>query len=77
MDLQARKIAFVTEFFRLQNENVISSFENMLRKRRNEIYKNNLEQMSLEQLYNDIDQSLDDSDNDRVTKASDLKSKYA
>lgn len=77
MNLNERKIAFVTEFFRLKDENVISSFENMLKKRTTEKYQKNLEPMSLDELYNEINQSLDDSENDRVTKASELQSKYA
>jgi len=77
MNLNERKIAFVTEFFRLKDENVISGFENMLKKRTTEKYQKNLEPMSLDELYNEINQSLDDSENDRVTKASELQSKYA
>lgn len=77
MNLHKRKIAFVTEFFRLQDENLISRFEDMLKKRTTEIYQNSLEPMSLDQFYDEIKQSLDDSKNDRVIKANKLKSKYA
>ena len=77
MNLNERKIAFVTEFFRLKDENLISHFENMLKKRTVEKYQNNLEPMSLNELYDEIEQSLSDSKNDRVTKASELKAKYA
>ena len=76
MDLQARKITFVQEFLRLQNEGIISGLENMLRKKKSEMYEKGLNPMSLEQFHNEIDQALEDSENDRVTKAADLKAKY-
>jgi hypothetical protein len=75
MDLQTRKIFFVQEFLKLQNEEIISSLENILRKKKTEFYDSSLKPMSIEQLNNSIDQSLDDSINDRMVKASDLKSK--
>ena len=76
MDLQARKISFVQEFLRLKNEEIISGLESMLKKRKSEIYENELKPMSLENFNKEIDQALEDSENDRVIKASDLKSKF-
>ena len=48
MDLQARKISFVQEFLRLKNEEIISGLESMLKKRKSEIYENELKPMSLD-----------------------------
>lgn len=76
MDLQARKITFVQEFLRLQNEGIISGLENMLRNKKSEMYEKGLNPMSLDQFNDEIDQALEDSDNDRITKAADLKAKY-
>ena len=76
MDLQARKISFVQEFLRLKNEEIISGLESMLKKRKSEIYENELKPMSLENFNKEIDQALEDSENDRVIKATDLKSKF-
>ena len=76
MDLHARKISFVQEFLRLKNEEIISGLETMLRKRKSEIYEKELNPMSLDQLNKEIDQALEDSENDRVIKATDLKSKF-
>ncbi len=76
MNLQERKISFVQEFLRIQNEGVISELEIFLKKSKSNIYKNNLEPMSLEKFHQEIDQSLNDSENDRVIKSVDLKSKY-
>ena len=76
MNLQARKISFVQEFLRLKNEEIISGLESMLKKRKSEIYENELEPMSLDNFNKEIDQALEDSENDRVIKATDLKSKF-
>jgi hypothetical protein len=76
MDLQARKISFVQEFLRLKNEEIISGLESMLKKKKSEIYENELKPMSLENFNKEIDQALKDSENDRVIKATDLKSKF-
>lgn len=76
MDIQARKISFVQEFLRLQNEEIISSLERLLKKRKSELHKNNLKPMTMDQFNQEIDQALDDSENDRVIKATDLKYKY-
>ena len=75
MDLETRKISFVQEFLRLQNEEIISGLEKMLYKRKAELIENSLKPMSMEQFNNEIDQALDDSKNGRVIKATDLKDK--
>ena len=76
MNLQARKISFVQEFLRLKYEEIISGLESMLKKRKSEIYENELKPMSLDNFNKEIDQALEDSENDRVIKATDLKSKF-
>ncbi|MFH1001525.1 MAG: hypothetical protein V1783_11895, partial [Bacteroidota bacterium] len=75
MDLEARKISFVQEFLRLQNEEIISVLEKMLRQRKTELIEKSLKPMSMEQYNNEIDQALDDSKNGRIIKASELKTK--
>mgnify|MGYP000492373272 CR=1 FL=1 len=73
MDLQTRKLSFIQEFLRIQNEDIISGLEKMLKKRKAELYAKNLKPMSMEQFNTDIDQSLEDSENDRVISTRDLK----
>ena len=75
MDLLTRKITFVQEFLRLQNEDIISGLEKLLRKRKAELFEKNLKPMSLEQLNSEIDQAIEDSKNGNVIKATDLKEK--
>ncbi|MEX0813406.1 MAG: hypothetical protein WD048_14400 [Chitinophagales bacterium] len=75
MDLEARKISFVQEFLRLQNEDIISGLEKLLRKRKAELIEKNLKPMTVEEYNSEIDQAMDDSKNKRMIKASDLKDK--
>jgi len=75
MDLEARKISFVQEFLRLQNEEIISGLEKLLRKRKAELIEKNLKPMSMEQYNDEIDQAMEDSKNGRMIKAADLKAK--
>ena len=73
MDLQTRKIAFIQEFLRLQNEDIINGLEKMLRKRKAKLYEENLKPMSIEQFNSDIDLSLEDSEHDRGMSTRALK----
>jgi len=75
MDIQTRKIIFVQEFLNLQNEEIIIGLENLLRNKKNELYENRLEPMGMDQYMQEIDLSLKDSEEGRLTSASDLKNK--
>lgn len=77
MDLQTRKLTFIQEFLRLQNEEIVSGLENLLRKKKMEEYKKKLVPISEEQFNQEIDQSMIDSDEERLTSAVDLKKKVA
>lgn len=75
MNLEARKLLFIQEFLRLQNEEIVSGLENLLRKRKIELIENDFKPMSIDQFNSEIDQSLDDSKNEKLIKASELKAK--
>lgn len=75
MDLEARKISFVQEFLRLQNEEIVSGLEKLLRKRKAKLIEENFKPMTKEQYNAEIDQALEDSKNGRMIKATDLKAK--
>ncbi len=75
MDLEAKKISFVQEFLRLQNEEIINGLEKMLHKRKAELLEKEMKPMSMQQFNKEIDQALNDSQNGRLIKGSDLKSK--
>lgn len=75
MDIEARKILFVQEFLRLQNEDIISGLELLMRKRKAQLIEENLKPMSIDQYNKEIDQAMEDSKNGRMIKAADLKAK--
>ena len=75
MNIETRKLSFIQEFLRIQNEEIISGLEKLLKKRKSEQYENDLKPMDLNQFHDEIDQAMDDSENDRVIKATDLKEK--
>uniref|UniRef100_UPI00404A3F94 hypothetical protein n=1 Tax=Flavobacterium sp. TaxID=239 RepID=UPI00404A3F94 len=73
MNLEARKITFIQEFLRLENEEIIIGLENLLRKGKTELIESNYKPMSEEQLNSEIDLAMEDSENGRLIKAIDLK----
>jgi len=75
MDLQARKITFVQEFLRLQNEEIISGLEHLLRVKKSELYEKTIVPMSMEQFNSEIDQAMKDSEEGRIITTSELKKK--
>lgn len=75
MNLEARKISFIQEFLRIQNEEIIGSLEKFLKNRKAELIDNTFKPMSIEQYNNEIDQAMNDSENGRMIKATELKAK--
>lgn len=75
MDLQSRKIKFVQEFLKLQSEEVISHLEKILSKETKTLTNEEFEPFTIEEFNVRIDQSMDDSKNGKLIKASDLKAK--
>ena len=76
MNIETRKLSFIQEFLRIQNEEIVIGLENLLRKRKSEQYEDTLKPMDLKQFNDEIDQALNDSENDRVIKATELKEKW-
>ena len=71
MDLQSRKISFIQEFLRIQNEEIISGLEAFLKKKT----KNNLYPLSESQFNSEIDLAIKDAENGKTISAEDLKEK--
>lgn len=71
MDLQTRKIEFVQEFLKLQNDELITRLERLLRS--GKATKNNdLKPMTITELNKRIDKSMEGSEDNRLTTSSDL-----
>lgn len=72
MDLQTRKIEFVQEFLKLQSEELVSQFENLLKKK----MQKKAEPMSVAELNSRIDQSENDFKSGKFKTSEELLSKY-
>lgn len=72
MNIEARKIEFVQEFFKLRSEKAISKFEKLLEKEKEQNSIDNVEPITSVELNARIDKSLQDSKNGKLTEANDL-----
>lgn len=70
MDIQTRKIEFVQEFLRLNDEKSISRFEKLIQKERKA--SDAFVPMSVNELNRRIDTSMADSESDKLTDADNL-----
>lgn len=75
MNLETRKISFIQEFLRLQNEEIVSELEEFLHQRKAELIDEDFKPMTMEQYDAEIDQAMEDSKNGRMIKATELKVK--
>ncbi len=69
MDIQTRKLIFIQEFLKIQSEELISRLEKILISNEDQFNS-----FSIEELNARIDQSLKDSENNKVTESDDLLS---
>ena len=70
MDLQTRKLNFIQDFLKLESEKAISHLEKLLQK---ETQTNSeMKPMTMKEFQKRIDQSTEDSQNDRLTENSKL-----
>ena len=73
MDLQTRKLNFIQEFLRLNNEKLISKLENLLKSEKAKSYEQHISLLSEEELNRIIDEAEKDSKEGRLTSAVELK----
>lgn len=71
MDIQTRKVEFVREFLKIQNEELLTLMEKLLHSTKKDA-ESKLHPMSVEELNKRIDKSMEDSENEKLTKSSDL-----
>ncbi len=71
MNIEARKIKFVQAFLQLQDEELISRFEQLLK-----VEKKEFKPMSLTELNSRIDRSEDDFKNNRFKTTEEIPAKY-
>ncbi len=75
MDLEARKLLFVQEFLRIQDEDIIIGLEKLLRKEKAKWVEENLKPMTKEEYQSEVDKAMEDSEKGCMTEASELKEK--
>ncbi|MBP6872947.1 MAG: hypothetical protein KBC43_13135 [Bacteroidales bacterium] len=73
MDLQTRKLNFIQEFLRLNNEKLISKLENLLKSEKAKSYEQLISPLSEEELNRIIDEAEKDSKDGRLISAVELK----
>lgn len=71
MDIQTRKVEFVREFLKMQNEELLTLMEKLLHSTKKDT-ENKLHPMSVEEFNQRIDKSMEDSKNGKLTNSSDL-----
>lgn len=72
MNLETRKLSFIQEFLKTQNEKTISHLEAVLRKEKTVIEFENIQPMTIKEFNKRIDKSLNDSKKGKLTEANDL-----
>ncbi len=76
MNIESRKLLFIQEFLRIQNEEIVMGLEKALKQWKSKQYEKELKPMSLEQFKNEIDQAMNDSREDNIVKATELREKW-
>lgn len=75
MNIQAKKLALIEEFIRINDEEFISKIELLIKTERKRLLDNEKQPMSLDEFYEMIDLAKQDSDHGRVISHQDLKEK--
>lgn len=73
MDIQKRKIEFIQEFLKVQNEELLIRLENLLHSKES-TNEDNFSPMTIDEFSERIKKSLHDAKNDRITESIDLVS---
>ncbi|MEO8211045.1 MAG: hypothetical protein ABI840_10830 [bacterium] len=73
MDLQLRKIQFVMDFLRINNEQVVNKLEHLLEEEKSKLYSSDIEPLTMEEFNKMIDKAENDSKKNKVKSAYELK----
>lgn len=71
MDIQTRKIEFVQDLLKLENEDLLTQLEELLHSK-NSSNNSDFKPMSVNEFNKRIDQSMEDSKNNKLTTTDDL-----
>lgn len=73
MDLQTRKLNFIQEFLRLNNEKLIAKLEKILKSEKVKSYEEKISPLSEDELNRIIDEAEKDSKEGKLTSAIELR----
>ena len=73
MNIETRKITFIHEFLRLQNEEIVIGLEKLLHKQKAALIEKEMKPMNIENFNSDIDQSLEDAKSGQIISAKKFK----
>ncbi len=76
MNIDSRKLLFIQEFLRLNNEDIIIGLEKTMKQLKIKQYEKKIKPISLDQFNEEINQAIEDSRNDKVIKATELRKKW-
>ncbi|SDX92531.1 hypothetical protein SAMN05444411_1127 [Lutibacter oricola] len=72
MNLEARKLSFIQEILKIQNEKTISRLETILRKEKTVFEIDDIQPMTMKKFNQRIDKSLEDSKQGKLTEINEL-----
>lgn len=75
MTLQTRKLSLIEEFLKINDEEIISKVEFLIKEEKNKRYESRPAPMSMDEFHRMIDQAKRDSEEGRVISHQDLKRK--
>ncbi len=73
MDIQTKKLSFIQELLRVQNEEIINKLESLLNSERKKELMKEIEPMTIEELNKIIEQSEEDSRQGKLINAGEIK----
>jgi hypothetical protein len=75
MTIQTRKLSLIEEFLKINDEEIISKVESLIKEEKNKKYESQQTPMSMDEFRGMIDQAKRDSEEGRVISHQDLKRK--
>ena len=73
MNIQTRKLVLIEEFIRMNDENLLSKIESLIKDEKKASHERNLKPMSVNEFHEMIDQAIRESDSGQIISHEELK----
>ncbi|MBV7440676.1 hypothetical protein KRX57_04520 [Weeksellaceae bacterium TAE3-ERU29] len=74
MNTEARKISFIQDYLKINDERILNAVEKFFYKTKSEVFEEkSFKPMSLEVFNNEIDKAIEDENNNKITDTETLK----